>query len=518
MSALTYLLSRTLKNTVKSLLKKPAALIPYLVVVGLIVFSLVTSLKTESPAEFADIQYFYLVIMLIFGIIFIASLLQGLKQGTAIFKLADVNLLFTAPVRPHKILLYAVTKQAGILIFASVFMVAQYPNFKLNFGLDTNSIVGLIIGYVLVGVGSQLAGIALYAYAAGSAERRAKANRYLRAAGVALVAVVAVRALSGGDILASLVGTFSSDLWNYLPVLGFARATAVYLALGNLPLALLFAALNLGVIGLLLRLLMRNDGDFYEDVLQTTINAAQVADAAKQGRLFRPAGEVSKSVRREGPPLRGRGASALFYRIRRERSRENRFVVDFITAAALFLPLLYSALPAEESGNLWFLFLMGAYILIFLNLKGEVPAEFGHPYLYILPDTSARKLLFMVLPRALAQLLNGAVFGLSCLFFLKVGPLEATAAALVFWSLNGCLFSSAALLSQRLLGRFKSMPVVILLYLLMVVLLIAPGAVGAILLVPVDLLAYLAFAGYILAVSLLILLLSRNLVHNMDVG
>ncbi len=243
-----------------------------------------------------------------------------------------------------------------------------------------------------------------------------------------------------------------------------------------------------------------------------------MADAAKQGRLFKPmSGEVSKRIKREGPPLKGRGASALFYRIQRERSRENRFAVDFITVAALFMPLLYSALPTEEFGNLWFLFLMGAYFLIFLNLKSEVPAEFAHPYLYVLPDTSARKLMFMMLPRALSQLINAAVFGASCLFFLHVGPLEAIAAALVFWGLNGCLFSSASLLSQRLLGRFKSMPVIILLYLAMVILLIAPGAIGAILLVPADLLGYLAFAGYTIAISLLILVLCRNLVHSMDV-
>ena len=162
MKALLYLLRKTIQNALKELVKKPVALIPYLVIAGLLIFS-ATMTSGEPAGEVRNLNAYAAIVNGVFLLIFCTSLLQGLKQGMALFSMADVNLLFTAPVNPRKILIYGVVRQAGILVLASVCMLAQYPNLRMNCGLGGEAVAGLMIGYILVGVFCQLFSANLYA-------------------------------------------------------------------------------------------------------------------------------------------------------------------------------------------------------------------------------------------------------------------------------------------------------------------------------------------------------------------
>ena len=123
MKALLYLLRKTIQNALRELVKKPVTLIPYLVIAGLLIFS-ATMTSGEPAGEVRNLNAYAAIVNGVFLLIFCTSLLQGLKQGMALFSMADVNLLFTAPVNPRKILIYGVVRQAGILVLASVCMLA----------------------------------------------------------------------------------------------------------------------------------------------------------------------------------------------------------------------------------------------------------------------------------------------------------------------------------------------------------------------------------------------------------
>lgn len=204
MKALLYLLRKTIQNALRELVKKPVTLIPYLVIVGLLIFS-ATMTSGEPAGEVRNLNAYAAIVNGVFLLIFCTSLLQGLKQGMALFSMADVNLLFTAPVNPRKILIYGVVRQAGILVLASVCMLAQYPNLRMNCGLGGEAVAGLMIGYILVGVFCQLFSANLYALCAARPQWRKRVDAMLKGFMVLLAIGVVIFAMRGGDFVSALV-------------------------------------------------------------------------------------------------------------------------------------------------------------------------------------------------------------------------------------------------------------------------------------------------------------------------
>ena len=215
MKALLYLLRKTIQNALRELVKKPMTLIPYLVIAGLLIFS-ATMTSGEPAGEVRNLNAYAAIVNGVFLLIFCTSLLQGLKQGMALFSMADVNLLFTAPVNPRKILIYGVVRQAGILVLASVCMLAQYPNLRMNCGLGGEAVAGLMIGYILVGVFCQLFSANLYALCAARPQWRKRVDAMLKGFMVLLAIGVVIFAMRGGDFVSALVHFFGSDAWNYV--------------------------------------------------------------------------------------------------------------------------------------------------------------------------------------------------------------------------------------------------------------------------------------------------------------
>ena len=54
------------------------------------------------------------------------------KNGGSIFLMADVNLLFPAPMKPQSVLLFRLIMQAGASIAATGYLLLQIPNLVLN--------------------------------------------------------------------------------------------------------------------------------------------------------------------------------------------------------------------------------------------------------------------------------------------------------------------------------------------------------------------------------------------------
>lgn len=482
MKATLYLLGRTILNWLKELIKKPAALIPYLVIGALLVLSASTSFGIPA-GEVRNLDVYAAIVNGVFLLILCTSLLQGLKQGMALFSLADVNLLFTAPVNPRKILIYGVMRQAGILVLASVCMLAQYGNLRLNCGLGGEAVAGLMLGYILVGVFCQLLSANLYALCAAKPQWRKRIDAALKGFMVLLAVGVILFAMRGGNILAALTGFFGSDAWNYVPALGFARAIALHSAVGEWGLASLYTFLLLLCCGAMVLWLVRSDADYYEDVLFAAEHTFAVKAAAKEGRMVGNS-TVSKRVKRELPPLRGQGASAFYYRSMREQSRKSLWLFSLSTLAALAGPIFGAFMLGDAdmaAAGIWPALLFSAYMLVFLSMTNSVPRELTLHYLYITPAGPVAKLAAICAPQLLKHTADTAVFLAATALLLRPALPDLLGASLFYWSL-GPVFAAGMLLIERLLGKLKSRMVIVMLYFLILLLLVAPGVVASMLL------------------------------------
>lgn len=481
MKALFYLLRKRLWNGLKELLHKPAALIPYILIIALVGFSAFMS-AGEPLGEVRNLNIYATIVIGVFLLIFCTSLLQGLKQGMALFSMADVNLLFTAPVNPRKILVYGVVRQAGILVLASVCMVAQYPNLRNGCGLGGGAIAGLMLSYILVGIFSQLLSANLYALCAAHPQWRKRIDAGLKGLLALLLCGVVLFAMRGGDMLSAIVAILGSDKWNYVPVIGFGRAIALYSAVGSWGMVLLHTLLSLLCCGLMVLWLVRSDADYYEDVLFAAEHADAVKAAAKQGKML-STGTVSKRVKRELPPLKGRGASAFFYRAMREQGRKSLWLFSLSTIAAVGGPLFGSILLnfGLEDVGLWPVLAFSAYLLVFLSMTNSVPRELTQHYLFMAPARPTSKLVAICAPQLIRHMADTAVFLLASLLLMQPSLAQLMGAALLYASL-GLIFAAGLLMIERLLGKLKSRMLTVFLYFMCLIFFAAPGIViGAIL-------------------------------------
>jgi hypothetical protein len=166
----------------KSIFKKPAVLIGYILVAiflgAMIVLSFVmpSGLVRQSSSEL-----FRGIMMIVFIFLYYTTLKLGIEKGSSYFRAADVNLIFTAPISPNKVLLYGFIKQiAGTfaLLFIAIF---QIPNLKNNFVMMPYGVPMLMLSVVAYAMAYPLMGMVIYSFTSKSKKRKLVVKRILMA-------------------------------------------------------------------------------------------------------------------------------------------------------------------------------------------------------------------------------------------------------------------------------------------------------------------------------------------------
>lgn len=522
MKAISYLWRRSIRNGILQAFKKPGVLLLYLLLAAFMIWSFIISNSGSITAQSRNVQGYAAVLVGVFLFIAGFSIYNGLKQGTALFSMADVEYLFTAPVSPRTILLSGIAKQAGIMIFASIFLLFQYSNIRRLAGLDAMALVGLMVSYTILGISLHILSACLYAYSAGSPARRKRIDTSFFAVLCAMLALFALTVLRQGGAIHDALGTFfGSDAWNFVPIIGWARGLAISITEYRFAgAAVYFTLMLLSAVGFTM-LLQRTDMDYFEDVLLAAERANQAKEDKKAGRISEQ-GTVGKHVKREQGALWGTGAFAFTGRLLREQSRRGLYYFDISTLAAAAYPLICMILFDSEmlnEGGLWPIYSLTAWIMIFLNLRGGMGRELAYPVLHLAPASAWKKLTAVLLPQFMKGAVDGLAYAAFLMLFLHRTPMEFAASWLVYLTIS-MLYAAGMVLVERILGSNRNVALVMIVYMLLLLLLISPGMIGAMLLGGklADYAPYFLFAAWNAAVSLSIVFLCRNILGSMDVA
>ncbi|MGI6778524.1 MAG: putative ABC exporter domain-containing protein [Acetivibrionales bacterium] len=165
MKPLLFLLRKRIKNQITDLRKKPAALAGYVIAALFIILMIAVSFFTPSSLlRKGSSEAFGAVVTA--GVLAFSyfSIKQGINKGSSFFRLSDVNLVFTSPISPKKVLVYGFIQQL-ILSFAVVLFVSiQIPNLKNNFPVTRIGILIIYIGVFFLFLTMQLAGMLIYSF------------------------------------------------------------------------------------------------------------------------------------------------------------------------------------------------------------------------------------------------------------------------------------------------------------------------------------------------------------------
>ena len=153
-------------NNIKLILRNPLRLLPYAGIAGYIFFMYFIRMKKgggegtsqEMPeldlnglpeVNFA-MQNIIGAVTILALVILIYQLYSATKNNVSFFKMADVNLLFTAPVKPENILIYYMARSilpslGGAIIFVMYGSSQAIDTFQLTVG----NIIFLVLAFAL---------------------------------------------------------------------------------------------------------------------------------------------------------------------------------------------------------------------------------------------------------------------------------------------------------------------------------------------------------------------------------
>jgi hypothetical protein len=541
MNALLYLTRKQIKNFFLDLLHHPGRLIAYLFIAVMIVLSLIESQTGEqkSSDQFADLRILNGIFLAWFLFLSVVSLLASLKSGTTMFKMSDVNFLFVSPIPPKRIQSYGLLKQTASTLLAFVFLLCYSGTLMDHFNVGFSAIVAFLVYSVVLMVVMQVLSLLVYSYSNGNPKRKniVRAALYGYLSLMLLTALAVARANGSG--LESLLAAISSPYLEYFPIVGWAQG-AVFGVIHHNTAALIIYTVLLAVSFVLLLLLFRkSDSDYYEDVLQTTETQFEARQAQKENRpvTVTMRNDAKKKVRVGRTGFGGGwGASTFFFKHLCEARRQSRLIfINTFTfiLIAVDLVLIYAVpnfvgsdadIPLTPNRLMMITFMVDLYALYLMNAAGDWSRELEKPYIYLVPANPFRKLLWASMTSVIKPIIDGAVLSFVSALAARANPLTALAFFLAYGSF-GLLFLSGNILSQRTMGSMSNRGLAVVLFMVLLLVLMAPGialsVVAYIFLqagggAAILLISALPMIGWNVLVALVVIYLCRNLLSNTE--
>ena len=229
MSAIFYVLRKSLKNTLLELLHHPAKLILYLFVIFIVLASGISNMvSANGEGVLLDMRMLEGVYLGALLLVLIPTLLMGLRSGTTFFTMSDVSLLFSAPISSKKILSYGLLKQAGTTLLLT-FLLLSYGGMAIRmFGLPIWQGILLLVGFALTIPLTQMATMTIYSYVNGNERRIKTVKTILYLLIVLLAAVVGWHIYRNGVSQDSLFAAVSSPWLEFFPVAGWMKGCLLY--------------------------------------------------------------------------------------------------------------------------------------------------------------------------------------------------------------------------------------------------------------------------------------------------
>lgn len=533
MSAIFYMMRKSVKNTLRELLRRPAKLAAYLAAAAILLFSALSQalLPRETGEPLLDIRLLegaYLVLLLFIAL---PSLFAGMRSGASMFSMADVGMLFVSPLSPKRILLYGLIKQMGSTLLVAVCLLAYGGIAVSRFGIPVWFAMLLLLGVGLTAFIMQLLTMLIYSVTNGRPRRIRGAKAALALLLLAAGAYAGAGLYAGGFSLETAAAVASDPLLEWFPFVGWMKGFWFAVYRGNMPRAMVFAGLLLAGTAAAVLLFMRSDADYYEDVLQNAESTYRIKSAAKEGRVSAE-GSFRRKIRVRDTGLgRGWGASAFFYKHLREIKRRSRFAFIgwttlALTAGVVFLTQLLLRTAESDDGMSANLAMMigliaGLYLLFFTQAAGEWGREMAKPYLYLAPCPPFKKLLWASMTSLIKPAVDGLIAFLAAGIACGATPLT-TGMCILLYTAFGALFTASSLFGERVLGGVANHGLLLFFYMLLLLLLMAPGLIAGFVLGGV--LGDAAPAAWMgapvvvwnLLVSLGIYALCRHTLHNME--
>ncbi len=451
MRALAYLLVRSFKNTVKGLIRKPAALIAYVIIACLILIPSIINKSTQQPITSrinVDIVKSVIMgyIMFLIGISVMSSL-----NGASLFRMADVNLLFTAPLKAGYVLIYGSIKQLAANVTIMLFLALQYPNWKRTFGLVDGSGWLLMAAYMLLITVTTFLGMILYAYVSKEPGRLFKVKRIIYALLVAFIVPIVVNTFITGNVLNSIVSWLSNDYLKFIPIIGWLREILMGAFLGiSKEIFLYFFFILITSVAAFIYI-YKMDTEFYENVIAGTEMKERILEATKKGQTAHT--YVHRKYRKVKARFNLEGSLAILQRQILDKRKKGFWLLPIRTIILAIAAIIAAlAIPADSMELMLGIFAVSAYIMFILRMAAAWESDLSYHYVYLIPAKPFNKMLAATIVDVINMLIESIlIFGMLGVL-LKISPSIVLSIIFAYAAL-GTVFIYSDLVVRRMFGK-----------------------------------------------------------------
>ena len=519
MSSLFFLIRKMLKNIIKAAFRKPIVLIGYIFIIlffGAAIFG--TFMMPSGLVRSSSPELFRGIMVLVFTVLYYTTLKLGIDKGSSYFRLADVNLAFSAPIRPNQILLYGFIKQVGgtfLLLFIAMF---QIPNLKNNFMMLPHGIPMLMLAVASYALSYPLISMVIYSFASVTKERKKLVKRIFDMA-AAIVALLFVYDLSQTrNLVTSLINVFDSPVAQYIPIVGWTGAIASSAVSGFTTPFIIGAVGMVAIFAGLSVLLYKMNLDYYEDVLEATEFAESALKAKREGKKMQFNQKIRKNVKQK---LSGSGASAIFAKDLLEYRKTSMFLfIDRLSITVILSAIMFKLImPSEmQTFSLLMILAFSVYMLMLMQMQGKWSNEVEKPYIFLIPASSFEKLFFATLAEHAKNLFDGTIlFVLSGIFFGSSIPVVIV--CILSYTAFGAVFTYTDVLNRRIFGGIHSKGLLVFVKMIFSLILIVPGVVAAIfagIATESEFFIICAFGAWGLVLAITLFVFSSSIFNNIE--
>ncbi len=483
-NALFYLLATKLKNNLKEFIRKPARLVFALFLIamfGLTIFGASQGVKNPER-QLRDFSELSAIISAILILMFSISFYTGLSQGGSIFKMPDVNFIFPSPINKRSVMFFGLIQQIGASLLVGVFIMFQYTNLHINYGIGIGGLLLIFLVYSLTVFLGQTSAMLLYIFISDSDRKRTIAKNIFIAYIIFLCGIIGFQVFKNqDDMLNVLVSAGNGLLLRSFPFAGWMAGFAHGVFRGEYLQAALWLGLSILAFLAMLSVMSRSNREYYEDVLASTETAFNALSTAKEGSGTAPMPQKIK-VGKSGLG-KGQGASVLFFKHILEKRRSKSFILSPSEIIFALVIIVFSFFM--KSSGIIPIIAFSSYMMVFSITTGRFNLELMKPYIYLIPEPPLKKLFFSISEMFPSALLEAFIIFIPVGFILELSAFE-TALCVITRVSFGFLFTGGIIIVERIWGGSLSKMAGLMLYLLVDIIIVMPAVALAI---------YAAFSG-----------------------
>jgi len=521
MSPLNYLLRRTIINTVKGIVKKPAALVGYLFAAAFVVLMIVASFAMPSGnLNHGSAEMFRATMTGVFAVVIYFSLRLGIDKGSTYFRMADVNLLFTAPFRPNQVLVYGFVKQIGGTMLLMFIALCQIPNIKNQFDMQPYGPAIIMLATILYMFAYPVFAMLMYSWSSKSTSRRKLGKALIDGTALLVVLGFLWQLSQTRKLDTALINLLDNDAVNWVPFVGWIKMVVSAAVDGITPVFWLGLGITVAVVAGFTLWIYRMNLDYYEDVLEATEYTEAAYAAKRDGRNMQFNLKVKSGVKQQ---LSGGGGRAIFSKNLLEMRKTSLFLfVDRTTLAVAIASIAFSFFMGREEGRadiaLFSILGFSVYMLFLFTIQGRWALELTKPYIFLVPSAAWEKLFFATLAEHVKNLLDGTLMFVIAGILFKSSPVLVIA-CIFSYVMFGAVFLYGDVLARRIFGGVHAKSLMMFLKMFLTVLILIPGIVFVVIasiLTSNSLWMVVAFGGWGLVAAGLLFVLSQGVFDNLE--